>query len=85
MPLLLELMEAPHTGLRAAATDCVIEVVSKRMEPAAKVQLVEVRTVSSGCRQMARTVPAAVCNDRAPSLLRTGSVAAGPGSCFAYI
>lgn len=62
MPLLLELMEAPHTGLRTAATDCVIEVVSKRMEPAAKVQLVEVRTVSSGCQQMARTVPAAFCN-----------------------
>ncbi|GBF91404.1 exportin [Raphidocelis subcapitata] len=60
MPLLLELMEAPHSGLRAAATDCVIEVVSKRMEPAAKVQLVENLKIVPACAAWSRTLAAAV-------------------------
>jgi 3-oxoacyl-ACP reductase-like protein len=60
MPLLLELMESPHSALRAAATDCVIEVVSKRMEPAAKVQLVASLKIVPACASWSRTLAAAV-------------------------
>ena len=60
MPLLLDLMQAPHAGARAAATDCVIEVVAKRMEPAAKVQLVQGLEIVPACAAWSRALAAAV-------------------------
>ena len=41
IPLLLELMESSSLAVRGAATEVVVEVVNKRMEPVAKIQLVQ--------------------------------------------
>lgn len=59
MPLLLELMNSPVSALRCAATDCVVEVVSKRMEPAAKVQLVQGLKIVPACAAWSAALAAA--------------------------
>ncbi|GIL47531.1 hypothetical protein Vafri_4333, partial [Volvox africanus] len=41
LPLLLSLMDAPHTDLRCAAMDCVTEMLSKRMDAALKLNLIQ--------------------------------------------
>lgn len=52
IPLLGELLDCPHTGLRCAATDVLIEIVSKRMEPTAKISLVQQLKVLEACERL---------------------------------
>jgi hypothetical protein len=52
IPLLGELLDCPHTGLRCAATDVLIEIVSKRMEPTAKISLVQQLKVVEACERL---------------------------------
>jgi 3-oxoacyl-ACP reductase-like protein len=50
--LLSELMDCPNGALRGAATDVLIEVVSKRMEPTAKINLVQQLKVVDACERL---------------------------------
>jgi hypothetical protein len=64
IPLLGELLDCGHAGLRGAAIDVMIEVVTKRMEPAAKVALVQQLKVAEACERLsANLVSAAVAAD----------------------
>lgn len=52
IPLLGDLLDCSHTGLRCAATDVLIEIVSKRMEPTAKITLVQQLKVVEACERL---------------------------------
>jgi hypothetical protein len=75
IPLLLELMESPSLGLRGAATEVVVEVVNKRMEPVAKIQLVQqLKTVPALANWTAAVAAAAAVQGKA-----TAAAAGGGG------
>ncbi|KAG1677608.1 hypothetical protein FOA52_010389 [Chlamydomonas sp. UWO 241] len=57
MPLLMSLLGARHLGLRAAAADCLTEVVSKRMDAGPKLQLVHSMGIVPLCAQWVNGFP----------------------------
>eukprot|EP00878_Enallax_costatus_P021623 GHUV01022908.1.p1 GENE.GHUV01022908.1~~GHUV01022908.1.p1 ORF type:complete len:615 (+),score=214.70 GHUV01022908.1:523-2367(+) len=59
IPLLSELMDSPSPSLRGAATDMLTEVVSKRMEPTAKINLVQELKVVESCERLSSNLVAA--------------------------
>jgi hypothetical protein len=77
-----ELLDCPHTGLRCAATDVLIEIVSKRMEPTAKISLVQQLKVVEACERLSTNLvmaagtskaAAAAASSRGHSNASTGS------------
>lgn len=52
-------MDASPPLLRGAATDVLIEVVSKRMEPTAKISLVQQLAVADACERLSSSLVAA--------------------------
>lgn len=58
VPLLLGLMTAPHEGVRAAATECMTEMVAKRMDSVAKLALVQQLEIVPACAGWAGGFPA---------------------------
>eukprot|EP00879_Flechtneria_rotunda_P017634 GHRR01018485.1.p1 GENE.GHRR01018485.1~~GHRR01018485.1.p1 ORF type:complete len:825 (+),score=308.84 GHRR01018485.1:604-3078(+) len=71
IPLLSQLMDWQHSSLRAAATDVLIEVVSKRMEPTAKINLVQQLNVVDAMERLSSNLVAAAGANKA-------AAAAGP-------
>jgi hypothetical protein len=59
IPLLGELMDHPNPALRGAATDVLVEIVSKRMEPTAKINLVQQLKVVDACERLSSNLIAA--------------------------
>jgi hypothetical protein len=59
IPLLGELMDHPNPSLRGAATDMLVEIVSKRMEPTAKINLVQQLKVVDACERLSSNLIAA--------------------------
>ncbi|WIA12173.1 hypothetical protein OEZ85_012245 [Tetradesmus obliquus] len=59
IPLLGELMDHANPVLRGAATDVLAEVVSKRMEPTAKIALVQQLKVVDACERLSSNLIAA--------------------------
>jgi hypothetical protein len=57
--MLLAHVNSPNLQLRGAATDCLVEVVSKRMEPTAKVQLVQELRIAPAIAAWTASVAAA--------------------------
>lgn len=77
IPLLGELLDCPHTGLRCAATDVLIEVVSKRMEPTAKIGLVQQLKVVEACERLSSNLVMAAGATKAAAAAGGGSRGAG--------
>jgi hypothetical protein len=83
IPLLGELLDCPHTGLRCAATDVLIEIVSKRMEPTAKISLVQQLKVVEACERLSTNLVMAAGASKAAAAAagsRAGQGGGGDGS-----
>lgn len=83
IPLLGELLDCPHTGLRCAATDVLIEIVSKRMEPTAKIGLVQQLKVVEACERLSTNLVMAAGASKAAAAAagsRAGQGGGGDGS-----
>jgi hypothetical protein len=83
IPLLGELLDCPHSGLRCAATDVLIEVVCKRMEPTAKINLVQQLQVVEACERLSTNLvmaAAAGANKAAGGAAGGGRGQGGPAS-----
>jgi hypothetical protein len=76
--MLLAHVNSPNLQLRGAATDCLVEVVSKRMEPTAKVQLVQELRIAPAIAAWTASVAAAAA---AVSGGRPGALAALSAAC----
>lgn len=77
IPLLGELLDCPHTGLRCAATDVMIEIVSKRMEPTAKISLVQQLKVVEACERLSTNLVMAAGASKAAAVAGSRGQAGG--------
>lgn len=75
-----ELLDCPHTGLRCAATDVLIEIVSKRMEPTAKISLVQQLKVVEACERLSTNLVMAAGASKAAAAAGGSKGAATGGS-----
>lgn len=80
IPLLGELLDCPHTGLRCAATDVLIEMVSKRMEPTAKITLVQQLKVVEACERLSSNLVMAASASKAVAAAAGGRGPQADGS-----
>lgn len=80
IPLLGELLDCPHTGLRCAATDVLNEVVSKRMEPTSKIALVEQLKVVEACERLSANLVLAAGASKAASTTAAGGGGGNAGA-----
>lgn len=79
IPLLGELLDCPHTGLRCAATDVLIEIVSKRMEPTAKISLVQQLKVVEACERLSTNLVMAAGASKAAAAAASSRAGQGGG------
>lgn len=72
-------MDSSNSALRGAATDMLTEVVSKRMEPTSKINLVQELKVVESCERLSNNLVAAAGASKAAA----GATSAGNGGSSA--
>lgn len=81
IPLLGELMVSSNSALRGAATDMLTEIVSKRMEPTSKINLVQELKVVESCERLSSNlVAAAGANKAAAGVTASGKAGSSSNS-----
>jgi hypothetical protein len=67
-------MDHPNPALRGAATDMLVEIVSKRMEPTAKINLVQQLKVVDACERLSSNLIAAAGANKAAAAAALAAV-----------